>query len=279
VIVVTSNGAERCITVDGGDRVFLTLGSMTANSSIGSMDRPPAPATGAGSAAWDLWERIANGRPAFGKPSVFHSNIELSTWISFTLTLRDPLFLTLMKKFFDENPTDDGPVTLKHSPWLLTFGIPPQPNSLHQPKDVEVCWGYGLVPESEGTYIQKKMSACSGAEIFTELCGHLRLSEHLAALRATTTCIPCLMPFITSQFLPRAAGDRPPVIPAKTTNFAFLGQYCEIPGDIVFTIEYSIRSAEIAVNELLGLQKKPPHFYRGAWHPIVLWKAIRAVLR
>jgi len=32
-----------------------------------------------------------------------------------------------------------------------------------------------------------------------------------------------------------------------STNLAFLGQFAELPDDVVFTVEYSVRSAQIAV--------------------------------
>ena len=35
--------------------------------------------------------------------------------------------------------------------------------------------------------------------------------------------------------MPRVKGDRPLVRPVGTTNIAFVGQYCEIPDDVVFT--------------------------------------------
>ncbi len=70
-----------------------------------------------------------------------------------------------------------------------------------------------------------------------------------------------MMPYITSQFMPRVAGDRPDVIPAGSTNLAFLGQFAEIKGDCVFTVEYSVRSAMMAVYTLLGLKKNPPEIF------------------
>jgi myosin-crossreactive antigen len=64
-----------------------------------------------------------------------------------------------------------------------------------------------------------------------------------------------MMPSITSQFLRRDKGDRPPVIPERTKNFAFVGQYCELPDDVVFTVEYSVWSAQTAVYRQLGLKR------------------------
>ncbi len=86
-----------------------------------------------------------------------------------------------------------------------------------------------------------------------------------------------MMPFITSQFLPRAKGDRPDVIPKGSKNFAFIGQYCELPEDVVFTVEYSIRSAQTAVYDMLKLNRRPPPVYHGKFDPRVLYRAFRAL--
>jgi len=45
----------------------------------------------------------------------------------------------------------------------------------------------------------------------TEIIDHLRLQKHGDKILAACTCIPCMMPFITSQFLPRSKGDHPQV--------------------------------------------------------------------
>jgi oleate hydratase len=86
-----------------------------------------------------------------------------------------------------------------------------------------------------------------------------------------------MMPFITSQFLPRSKGDRPQVIPEGSKNLAFVGQYCELPDDVVFTVEYSIRSAQTAVYSLLGLDRKAPPVYKGQFNPRVLLEAFLAL--
>ncbi len=79
------------------------------------------------------------------------------------------------------------------------------------------------------------MGANAFQEIMTEIIGHLRLQEHGAGILETCTCIPCMMPFITSQFLPRSKGDRAMVRPDGSKNLAFVGQYCELSDDVVFT--------------------------------------------
>jgi oleate hydratase len=86
-----------------------------------------------------------------------------------------------------------------------------------------------------------------------------------------------MMPFITSQFLRREAGDRPAIIPKGWRNLALMGQFCELPEDVVFTVEYSIRSAQTAVYALLGLNRTPPAVYHGAFDPRILHAAFMAL--
>jgi oleate hydratase len=81
------------------------------------------------------------------------------------------------------------------------------------------------------------------------------------------------MPFITSQFLRRTKGDCPLVRAAHSKNLAFVGQFCELPDDVVFTLEHSIRSAQLAVHSLLGLERTPPPVYQGKNDGRVLLKA------
>lgn len=99
------------------------------------------------------------------------------------------------------------------------------------------------------------MCDCLGEEIMQELIGHLHFEEHKDEIMATANCIPCMMPYITSQFMPRLNSDRPKVVPEGSTNLAFIGQFCEIPDDVVFTEEYSVRAARIAVYTLLGIER------------------------
>jgi oleate hydratase len=155
--------------------------------------------------------------------------------------------------------------------------LPHQPHFIGQPKDVDVFWGYGLFVDKPGDFVKKPMHACTGREIMTEIMGHLRIEAEASHVLATATCIPCIMPFFTSQFLRREKGDRPSVIPKRWTNLAFTGQFCELPDDVVFTIEYSIRSAMAAVYGLLDLKLKPPPVYKGQYDPHVLFRAFAAL--
>ncbi len=107
----------------------------------------------------------------------------------------------------------------------------------------------------------------------------LGFQDHIPALLATSNCIPCMLPYTTSQFMPRAKGDRPDVIPRSTANFAFVGQYCEIPRNVVYTVEYSVHSARLAVASLLGFSQDIPPTYEGLDHPNALVDALRRILQ
>lgn len=123
------------------------------------------------------------------------------------------------------------------------------------------------------------MSQCSGREILQELSGHLQLEGKAERLLGGSISIPCMMPFITSQFMPRSSGDRPPVIPEGAANFAVMGQFCEIRDDAVFTVEYSVRSAMTAVYSLLNLEKEVPEVRPTRRDPAVLFRAMKTLLR
>jgi oleate hydratase len=99
------------------------------------------------------------------------------------------------------------------------------------------------------------MDECSGEDILRELCGHLRFDLDSTA---EAICIPCRMPYITSMFMPRTRTDRPPPVPNDSMNLGFVSQFVEIPEDVVFTVEYSIRAAQMAVYGLLGIDRPIP---------------------
>ncbi len=269
-------GEKGEVVTDERDRVFVTLGSLVANSAVGSMTKAPVANEKEVGASWALWERIANGRPEFGVPSVFNAHTDKSKWTSFTITFRDSTFFDLMEKF---KVTTFGGVTPIDSNWFVSAVLFYRPYFLDQPEQVKLCWGYGMRSEEAGNFIKKKMSECTGEEILTELVHHLGLEDHLEAILKSAVCIPCATPYVTSLFLPRKMTDRPPVVPKGTTNLAFLGQYCEMPDDVVFTVEYSVRSAQTAVYSLLGLNKKIAPIYKGMHHISVLYNAFKTIVR
>jgi oleate hydratase len=271
------SGAPHKLAVDEGDVVFVTNGSMTAASSLGSMTAPARRRGKDADGSWALWEALAERHSDFGRPAAFNSNIDESKWLSFTVTMRDPTFFTLMEEFTGNVAGTGGLVTFTDSNWLMSIVLAHQPHFIGQPDNINVFWGYGLFVDQEGSYVKKKMSECSGEELLTELLGHLRFDEHKKLILETSTCIPCMMPFITSQFMPRVPGDRPQVRPTGTTNIAFIGQYCEIPDDVVFTVEYSVRSAQIGVYSLLDIDKEIAPIYKAQHDLGVLFNSLKTL--
>ena len=260
------------------DLVIATLGSMVEGSSLGSMDAAPMIKGLSGRGGWGLWEKIAVGNYEFGCPDNFTEHVQESKWVSFTTTLHDPAFFRLVRDRTGNVPGEGGLITFPESRWLASIVLPHQPHFIGQPPDVQVFWGYGLSVDAEGNFAKKPMADCTGREIMTEILGHLRINGHEAKrILNSSTCIPCIMPYITSQFLCRSKGDRPDVVPPGSKNLAFIGQFCELPEDVVFTVEYSIRSAQTAVYSLLGLDRTPPPVYRGQDSLRVLLQAVESL--
>ncbi len=243
------------IAVHDGDLVFLQNGSMTDASSQGSMTDPPRKLTKADSGGWTLWEKLAEGRPQFGNPAAFSNCIAQSCWESFTVTLKNPAFFDKMIQFTGNEPGTGGLVTFKDSNWQMSVVLAHQPHFPNQPANVQVFWGYSLFPDRVGNFVPKPMADCNGAEILHELCGHLRFDQEIVE---SANCIPCRMPYITSMFMPRMRNDRPLPVPRGSKNLAFISQFVEISDDTVFTVEYSVRAAQMAVYELLGIDRKIP---------------------
>jgi len=243
------------IAVNEGDLVFVQNGSMTDASSLGSMTSAPKKLTKKDSDGWTLWEKLAAGRSQFGNPAAFNSCIAQSCWESFTVTLKNPAFFDKMEQFTGNNAGTGGLVTFKDSNWLMSIVLAHQPHFMNQPADVQVFWGYSLFPDRIGNFVPKAMAECNGAEILQELCGHLRFDLETVE---SANCIPCRMPYITGMFMPRMRSDRPLPVPPGSRNFAFVSQFVEIADDVVFTVEYSVRAAQTAVYELLGIKRKIP---------------------
>ncbi len=251
------NGKSEKIPVDKDTLVFVINGSITENSTLGSMHAPAVLNRDTENrGCWNLWKNIAAKDPVFGHPEVFCDHIDQTKWLSFTMTFKDPFMGKYLKELTDRDQGMGGIVTIKDSSWLMSWSLSKQPHFINQPKDVLINWAYGLFPDNVGDYVKKKMSDCTGEELVTELLYHMGLKDKIPEILKTVNVIPCMMPYITSLFMPRVKGDRPEVIPEGSTNFAFLGQFAEVPDDCVFTVEYSVRSATMAVYKLLNLEKQ-----------------------
>nr|RBR02757.1 hypothetical protein FVER53263_03712 [Fusarium verticillioides] len=190
------------------DLVLLTLGSLTSGMGYGTNDQPPPTMELRDSApheldpSWTFWDRLAMDRPqTFGNPEAFFDRPSKSTWLSFTVTLRDPAFFEHLRTWTGTLTGAVPLITFRDCPWMLSLTIPQQPYVRDQPSDVFVFWGYGLFPDQQGRYVKKHMLECTGAEILTELL-HLMAFPLQPTLERSIT-IPCLMPLIGSPFLTR----------------------------------------------------------------------------
>ena len=268
-IDILRDGLEDCIDLTENDLVFITNGGCVENSTIGSQNTaaPYRPEIKEGG-GWDLWRKIAAQDPSFGHPDKFCYDPELSNWMSATITTLDQKIVPYIKKICKRDPfsgkvVTGGIVTVKDSSWLLSWTLNRQQQFRDQPKDQLCVWVYGLFSDKPGDFVKKPMRECTGKEICMEWLYHIGVPtdqiEELAANSANT--VPCMMPYIDAFFMPRAAGDRPDVVPEGAANFAFLGQFAETERDTIFTTEYSIRTGMEAVYTLLNVDRGVPEVW------------------
>ena len=255
-IKYSESGKDETVAVGKDDIVILQNGSMTDASSFGTMTSAPKRLTKDNNGGWALWEKLAAGRPEFGNPAAFNSSIPESYWPSFTVTLKDTVFFDKMEALSGNKAGTGGLVTFKDSNWYMSVVLAYQPHYANQPKDVQVFWGYALHADRIGDFVAKPMSDCTGEEILRELCGLLNFDYDETFANANN--IPCRMPYITSMFMPRSPTDRPLPVPECSKNLAFVSQFVEIPEEVVFTVEFSVRVAQIAVYQLLDIEQEIP---------------------
>lgn len=266
------------IAVQEEDIVLVTNGAQLADMTIGTMDEPPAATPRHGAQGWPLWSALAEKHPGLGNPAALTGHTDRSTWLSFTAMTRCAPFMDRLEELTGRAAGRGGLVSFTGSSWLLTFTRFHDPNLVDQPPGTHMIWGYGIYPHLSGDAVGKPMLACSGREILTELLSHLRMTDLLDEVLATTTCRPCRMPYPSSVFEGLRA-DRPGVIPKNAANFGFIGQFCDQPEEVEFTMEYSVRSARAAVAELMQTGNPPPPVFKGVLHPGIILQVLRATLR
>ena len=250
------HGIEEIIHLNEGDLCIMTNACMTDCATLGDMTTAPEynpnnPISG------DLWAKIADKKPGLGNPEPFFGNPEETNWESFTVTCKGNKLLKLIEKFSGNIPGSGALMTFKDSNWLMSIVVAAQPHFKNQPMDTTIFWGYGLYTDKVGDYVNKPMRECTGEELLIELLHHLHFEDQIDEIMDTVVnVIPCMMPYVDAQFQPRKMTDRPQVVPAGSTNFAMISQFVEIPEDMVFTEEYSVRAARIAVFTLMNYKEK-----------------------
>lgn len=274
-IVFDHMGHREVIKVLPTDIVTFTNGSMTDNSAEGSTTTVAQYNKDTNIPSFSLWKKIARGRPELGKPDVFCGKPDESMWMSFTTTINDnPELFDYIQRFTRNHPGGGALVTFKDSAWLLSIVVARQPHFKNQPLSTQIFWGYSLNMFANGDYVKKPMYKCTGAEIMTELMGHLHIPKRdQARMMKHVICRTAIMPYITSQFQPRKPGDRPNVVPDGYGNLAFISQFAEQPDDVVFTVEYSVRAAQRAIYHLMNVNKKLIPVSKHQYEPRVLLKS------
>jgi oleate hydratase len=256
-------GRDLVVPVTETDLVFVTNGSMTQNCTFGdnhtvaAVDRSTEDR-----GVFTLWEKLAKKHPKFGHPEKFISHIDQTKWISFFPTIKGyPQFIQKLEELTGSVAGTGGAISIKDSAWEIGFILHHKPFFPDQGDDEEVFWGNGLSGHNIGNYIKKPMFECTGEEIMTEFLYHLGLLDMKDELLAHTYISTCMMPYINSEFMPRKITDRPLVVPEGCVNLGFIGQYVEVEGDAVFTVETSVRTAMEAVYKLAKLDKDFPEIY------------------
>ncbi|MGP1993051.1 oleate hydratase [Zobellia laminariae] len=285
-IITQQEDKEVTIPVTENDFVIVTTGSMTEDTRYGDNTNAPIEGIdsikGGESDGWQLWKNLATKSIEFGKPEKFYSSVEKSSWESATLTCRPSALTEKFKEYCVNDPysgksATGGIVTITDSNWLMSFTINRQPHFPEQPDDILVVWVYALFMDKDGNYSKKSMPQCTGNEILAELCFHIGLEDKIDTIIKNTIVKTSFMPYITSMFMPRAAGDRPEVVPNGSKNLGLVGQFVETHNDVVFTVDTSIRTARIAVYKLLNLNKQVPDIAAGQYDIRQLLKAAKAL--
>ena len=280
-IEYTQGGVEKVIELTENDLVICTNGCQGDASAYGDNTHAPVVKVKNGEGpSVEMWKKLAAQDPAFGHPEKFFKDIKETSWESWTVDTANKQILDAIQKICKRDPLSGGVVTggivsVKDSSWLLSWTINRQPQFRAQPEGQVCVWLYGLFTDVPGDYVKKPMRDCTGKEICEEWLYHLGVPEEqieeLAEHSANT--VPCMMPYITAFFMPRADGDRPLVVPEGAVNFAFIGQFAETPRDTIFTTEYSMRTGMEAVYTLLAIDRGVPEVWGSVFDLRVLLNA------
>jgi len=278
-LCIEDSDGNSTIELGDHDYAFITIGSITADSTYGGNDTVPPLIRDRVDHGWSLWEEIAKKAQDFGRPNTFYGNIDEDKWESFTLTMRSDTLLRRIGEYTGNEPGSGALMTWVESGWHLSIVVPSQPHFPGQQENTYTLWGYGFEIDNDGDYVPKKMSRATGTEILTELVHQLGFEEILDEVLATTDVTTVMMPYASALFSRRVPGDRPKVVPDGAQNFAFLGQFTELLEDVVFTVEYSVHGAMHAVYTLLEVDRPIPPIYHGLVDPKVGIKALQAAFR
>ena len=281
------SGETGKIEVDENDLVFDINGAITDSSSMGDFNTPVKENMEyAPSAA--LWKQATEHFYNLGNPDKFFNDRAQSEWMSFTVTTNNHYLVNEISRITQQEP-GNALNTWVDSNNLLSIVVHHQPHFHAQKENETVFWGYFMFPRKNGDYVDKPVIEMTGKEMLQELLGHLSEIDRAAdniinheeeIMDSIVNVIPVYMPYASALFNQRAVGDRPDVVPKNSKNLAFVSQFAEMPFDMVFTEQYSIRAAQKAVYHFMGIpesQMTPVHHYEK--DPKVLLKATKTMFR
>ena len=280
-IAYVQDGVEKHLELTDNDFIFITNGSQGDGSAYGDQTHAPEITIKNGQGpSIELWKKLAAQDDAFGHPDKFFKDIKETSWESWTVDTANKQILSAIEKICHRDPLSGkvvtgGIVTAKDSSWLMSWTINRQGQFVDQPDDHCLIWVYGLnCWDDDGDYVHKPMYKCTGEELCQEWLYHIGIPvDEIDELAKQCNTTPCMMPYVTSFFEPRAYGDRPLVVPVGSVNIAFVGQYAETPRDTVFTTEYSIRTAMEAVYTLCNVDRGVPEVWGSVFDVRELIKA------
>ena len=242
------------------DLVLVTTGSQAADLSAGSMTEAPRPRPRGRS--WALWARLAKGRTEFGKPDAFfgEARVPLSRWVTFTVTDTKTEFIDQIAALTDSESGRGGLVTLKDSGRVLSLSISTsRKSSANRP-----------APASRGAMALSRTHRRFRAQTHGSMHrrGDPGRDAAAAAVRPAIGRDHRIIDFVSStclrqQYLaplePRRQASRGS---RGGDDLGLIGQYVEVPKEIAFTIECSVRSAWEAIYVLLKRGPAPPPVIR-----------------
>ena len=272
-MTLRTKDGEKTQELGQDDYLLVTIGGCTANATMGSQTKPAEYVTDISrGGAWSLWQKIAVQDNQFGNPAKFYSYPEKTRWVCATITTTDEKIPPYIKSIARRDPFNGktvtgGHITVEDSNWFLSWSFNRQPQFRSQKENELVGWIYGMNVDVPGNYIKKPMIQCTGEEICMEWLYHIGVPTEeipkLASESAVTN--PCIVPFITSYFLPCATGDRPKAVPDGAKNFGFIGQYARTERDVCATTEYSVRTSMEAVYTLFEIDRAVPEVWGGVY--------------
>jgi oleate hydratase len=263
-------GVHGGVDVTEKELVLITNGSAVENTAWGDHHTPAKWNRDIQEGSiWSMWRNIAAQDPGFGNPDKFCAHPDETMYTSACIRTLDDKIPPYIERIcqrdplkFDSGPITGGLVTVRDSNWMMSFNVERNPHFRNHPPGQTMTHLYGTYSiDRPGNYVKKALKDCTGEEVAREWLYHLGVPEdQIHKLAAESVVVhPCVMPYITSFFVRRNDTDRPPVNPKGAVNFGFLGQLAEShPRDVIFTVEYSVRTAMEAVYTLLDIERGVP---------------------